>query len=556
MSLYRHPAMKQLATQQAKFAPRDRKIEQIARAETLLEELAPERSYPYQYICYRLTEYRPDVYPDLVLEGEDVQNDLRSFIEDLSQSAKLSPEDVDEPILTIQEAAERLKVSTKTVHRWRDRGLVSHRFVMDGRTRIGFLESSLQRFMRDHEDTVERGGQFTHMSEEERQRILRWARRMSQAPSATLTKVSRRLARRFDRSPETIRYTIKNHDDANPDRAIFPERRGPLNDDSKQSIYNAYRRGASVDAIAKQYRRTRSSIHRVINATRAERLFATPIKFMKHPSFDDESKWGEILGPEPTGVPQKKTIKPPAGLPPYLQNLYGEPVLTREQEQYLFRKMNFLFYRADLIASKVNKNRVRATDLDAIEKYCDEALDIKRRLIRANLRLVVSIAKRHVGPNANLFDLISDGNVSLMRAVEKFDYSRGFKFSTYASWSIMKNYARSIPAEAKISDRFRTGVEEAFDTAPDNRTNVFEEIREHEQLESAVQKILGVLDERERNVLVYRYGLAERSKPQTLEQVGEKIGVSKERVRQIEAQAISKLRRHATEENLEFSLLG
>jgi RNA polymerase sigma factor (sigma-70 family) len=72
------------------------------------------------------------------------------------------------------------------------------------------------------------------------------------------------------------------------------------------------------------------------------------------------------------------------------------------------------------------------------------------------LRLVVSIAKRHVGPVENFFELVSDGNMSLIRAVEKFDYARGNKFSTYASWAIMKNFARTIPDEHRHRDRFRT----------------------------------------------------------------------------------------------------
>ena len=94
----------------------------------------------------------------------------------------------------------------------------------------------------------------------------------------------------------------------------------------------------------------------------------------------------------------------------------------------------------------------------------------KNQIIRSNLRLVVSIAKRHVGPADNFFELVSDGNMSLMRAVEKFDYARGNKFSTYASWAIMKNFARTIPDEHRYHDRFRTSQPELFTSAEDDRT--------------------------------------------------------------------------------------
>ena len=87
------------------------------------------------------------------------------------------------------------------------------------------------------------------------------------------------------------------------------------------------------------------------------------------------------------------------------------------------------------------------------------------------MRLVVSIAKRHAGQTENFFELLSDGNMSLIRAVEKFDFSRGNKFSTYASWAIMKNFARSIPDEKHHRERYVTGHEEVFDGAADNRSN-------------------------------------------------------------------------------------
>src|SRR5262249_61919925 len=93
-----------------------------------------------------------------------------------------------------------------------------------------------------------------------------------------------------------------------------------------------------------------------------------------------------------------------------------------------------------------------AAESDHIEKFQAEALAVKNQIIRANLRLVVSIAKKRVGPTNNFFELVSDGNMSLIRAVEKFDTSRGFKFSTYASWAIMKNFARTIREEKTRRD--------------------------------------------------------------------------------------------------------
>src|SRR5262249_61828500 len=95
-------------------------------------------------------------------------------------------------------------------------------------------------------------------------------------------------------------------------------------------------------------------------------------------------------------------------------------------------------------SGKVDSGHARTQDLEEIERLQQQASDVKERLISANMRLVTSIAKRHSGQTDNFFELLSDGNMSLIRAVEKFDFGRGFKFSTSASWPSTKNFARSL----------------------------------------------------------------------------------------------------------------
>jgi RNA polymerase sigma factor (sigma-70 family) len=555
---YRHPAMKQLRDQQSRYAPKERRLEQVTRAEQLLGEIEGAKQYPYEYLCFRITGYRPEGWPALVLDGGDVQHDLRLFVEDLSATARQLADQVDEPVWTVDEVSRRYNVSPRTVARWRRQGLVARRFIIGGRTKVGFLESSLRRFVTAHRQQVERGSRFRQLTEAERDEIIRRARRMAlvRPGQSGLVEIARRIARKMSRSTETIRLTLKAYDREHPERAIFPNAVPPLDDEAKAQIYLRFRMGVSAEVLARQYQRTRSSIYRVINEMRARRILGTKLEFIDHSSFSQSNVAETILGPLPE-PPLGKTVrrpKAPKGLPPYLGSLYEVPLLDREQEMHLFRQMNYLKYLAHERRSKLDPSRARTADLDEIERLQEDALAVKNQIIRANLRLVVSIAKRHVGPANNFFELVSDGNMSLIRAVEKFDFSRGNKFSTYASWAIMKNFARTIPEENYRRDRFVTGHEEMFEAAADNRTDEHEYESALKRMQEAVKGMLGHLDERERKIIISRFGLGGASE-QTLEQLGRELGITKERVRQIESRAQDKLRRIASEEKLDLPML-
>jgi RNA polymerase primary sigma factor/RNA polymerase sigma factor len=214
--------------------------------------------------------------------------------------------------------------------------------------------------------------------------------------------------------------------------------------------------------------------------------------------------------------------------------------------------MNYLKYKANRLRAKLDPNQPKRSLMDQVERLYDEAVSTKNQIIRANLRLVVSIAKRHVGPTQNFFELVSDGNMSLMRAAEKFDFARGNKFSTYASWAIMKNFARTIPDDHRYHDRFRTSQADMFATAQDERSDQIEQEGAQSQREAQVQRILERLDDREQKIIVRRFGLRRGQEPLTLKQVGAELGVTKERIRQIEARALSKLRKAAEEEKIDF----
>lgn len=547
---YRIAQLRELRDQQIKFAPRGKRIEQADRAEQLLTELDPQREYPFDFLFYRVTEVRPDSTGYRLIKGNDALHDLRLFVEDITDSMNLRVEEASEPVHTVEDLSKMFNVSTKTISRWRDQGLVSRRFLADGRKRVGFLHSSVERFVSQNKTRVKRGERFSQLTDAERDDIIDRARRIA-ATGANLSEVARTVGREVNRSTETIRYTIKKFDQQFPTMAVFPEQREVLSEEDKRAIYQQHHRGVSTVILAKRYRRTRGSIVRILNEQRAAKIMELPLDYIPNPVFEEASMVDEMVADLPAALETPRKVKAPSGLPAYLASLYEVPLLTREQEYHLFRKMNYLKHAASKLRESLDVKSPAVAVMEQIEALYEKSVDVKNKIVQSNLRLVVSIAKRHLAPHDDFFGLISDGNMSLIRAAEKFDYSRGNKFSTYASWAIMKNFARTIPDEFKHQDRFRTSSEEVFDFQQDQRADNFALEIDQAVRTDQIQKILHTLDQREQQIIVRRFGLDHRFEPLTLKEVGEAMGVTKERVRQLEARALTKLRQAASQAKID-----
>jgi RNA polymerase primary sigma factor len=553
MNAFQYPALRELTDQQVRFATPVKRREQLVRAEKLLSEVENTKHYPYQFVCFRLTEFRPDTYGDLLIRGDELKHDLALFIIQVERSLPPVPrEQVAEEMLTLEEVCKRFNVSTKTISRWRLRGLVARRFKANGRSQLGFPLKSVEAFAKNHSERVNKSCKFSHLSDAERDAIILTARDMA-AHGESLTDVSRKIAGDLHRSPEAIRYTIKNFDRSHPDAAIFPKHTGPLDASAKEQIANALQEGTPVDTIAKKFNRTPSSVYRVANEVKAERLMRQPADYMYNAEFDDAKKEAEILGPMPSEdefFTKVRAMKAPKDVEAHMAHLYERPLLTREQEAHLFRKMNFLKHQLHKLREKIDPTRARVQDLEKVDALQTDIKSVRDLLIECNQRLVHSLATKHMQPGQNLDELKSDANVSIMRAVEKFDYSRGNKFSTYATWAVMKNFARSIPDENTRRQRYMTGADEVFDARTDYRTDEQEVLAVADAARERVNKLLEHLDQRTREVIKMRTGLG--GEAMTLEQIGQHFGITKERVRQINVRGMKLLREWAVQQKVEL----
>lgn len=320
----------------------------------------------------------------------------------------------------------------------------------------------------------------------------------------------------------------------------------------RREIFQRYRRGASHETLARAYDLDVAGVRKLLAQVRYQRIKALPLDPVPNDDFPRATAaWEQaILGPAPVPVRPPPRVSLPVDLPPYLASLYEVPLLSREQEVHLFRKMNYLKYQASQRIARLDPERPSNRLLDQIEELYQQSVEVKNQIIRANLRLVVAMTKRYAHHSEPLFELVSDGNISLMRAVERFDYARGFRFSTYASWAIIKNFTQSIWRDHRDHARFPNADEEVFQEAPDQRTNQQAEEVAQIRREGEIAQLLEQLDDRERQIIRYRYGLESGSEPMTLKEVGSVMGVTKERIRQLANRAIAKLHQAAVEQGI------
>ena len=318
---------------------------------------------------------------------------------------------------------------------------------------------------------------------------------------------------------------------------------------------------------------------------------------------DDEVEVEKIDLSVPDGV----SVEDPVRM--YLKEIGKVPLLSAEEEIELAKKMedgNVATEKIQLLKERMqneedeNEKAQIQTEIKELQLDVDHGSDAKKRLAEANLRLVVSIAKRYVGRGMLFLDLIQEGNLGLIKAVEKFDYRKGYKFSTYATWWIRQAITRAIADQARTIripvhmvetinklirvsrqllqelgrepspeeiaaemnmpvDRVREilkisqepvsletpiGEEEDShlgDFIKDDNVPVPADAAAFTLLKEQLEEVLGTLTEREQKVLTLRFGL-EDGRARTLEEVGKEFNVTRERIRQIEAKALRKLR--------------
>lgn len=544
------------------LSPWRHRLHQIAGIIRTIALVEPKRDYPYSFIAFQVTGYRPRrLKDDPMITGKVIIEDLIDLADALTESHPLPVAALPSGSLDADQLSSRFKVSPKTISRWIRRGLVGCWYrLADGASRLLFSPRAIQSFVARNRDLVRRGASFTLMNDDERAKIILRARELAADGQSSLHTVTLRIAEETGRAVETIRYTLRRFDFDNPAQALFDRQESANKQELNRVIHEAFLTGDSIRSLAVRFERTETDIRQIIHRARVDQLAATPVSYMPNDEFDAPDAESVIMADPPRGesdfAEEPTLARMPADLPPYVRDLYNTRLLTAAEERHLFRRMNYLLHRAELIRRRLVAGPAAATpaDVDEFERALQRASPVKDQLVQSNLRLVVSIARRHcpAGAGDRIFELVSDGNVALLRAVEKFDYARGFRFSTYATWAITRAFARAVPEEAVQAARFRTGLDEILIAADDHRSIPFPSEEPKDQIRTRVAAGLSELDERERLIVERRFGLGGDDGGKTFDEIGREIGISKERVRQIEMRALRKLRQSLGEASAEL----
>ncbi|MEL7237332.1 MAG: sigma-70 family RNA polymerase sigma factor [Planctomycetota bacterium] len=280
--------------------------------------------------------------------------------------------------------------------------------------------------------------------------------------------------------------------------------------------------------------------------TKAEALYQEELDYMESEQFDRRGIEKELFDEELNALPMVAWYQPTRDDAFEADKNVGSPQLMKPpEERLMFLRFNFAKKKIGIIQRRIKRNGMYKKDATELVQWHNKFEHLREYLVRTNLALVLAMAKRTRLGDVDFAEVVSEGNMALIRAVDKFNVDKGFKFSTYACRAILKAFSRTAMKHSRHRQRFPVEFE------PDLEKSNWLEIKRDSVKEDCVDELKSIVDTNvaglsdvEQTVLKHRFNWdQEQSSPLTLEQVGRIIGVTKERVRQIQNKALTKIRK-------------
>ncbi len=530
---------------QLEYAPPETRHRQMDAAEALIADIDTKKNYPEDFIIYRITGYRPDRGDEpTTLVGQALLPDLVTFVQVLSEELNLSVDGLERPMIAMDELAERLNTSIKTIQRYRKQGLVCHYFVFpDGIKKLGCFEDSLKRFLNGRDGQLKKAARFTRIEPDVEAAIIEQARQLHRAEYLTLNEAALRLAEQYGRAHETIRLLLRRHDRRAEEsgEAIFLER-GPLRDREIILIHRAWQRGVEPAQLAMRLGKTKPTIHRAVNRRRRDLLRSVTLTFKKLPTFDRPDAETVILSAPSVVTGFEMGVATDAIR--FLEGLQAASTPTLDVAYALLAAFNLLKRRVSKGIASLGE-WPDSEMLDGIETDLRWIAMLERRLVMLGLPAAVMRIEQNIRrplreqAGEEIVELIQLAVGVVVGAIESIDSGRGQRLERVVGLAMDKALARIVvipQAGSRASARHAGGSIALGD--------LFLKVSPWERwlgLRRDLRSHVATLESVERQIIGLRYGL-EGERPRTMLSIAKQLNLSPVKTVRLAQKAVRRLR--------------
>ena len=526
---------------QLEYAPPETRRRQMDAAERLIADIDPKRNYPIDFIVFRITGYRSDRSDEpITLVGQALMPDLVNLVQTLSEALEIREVECNGAVFPLEDIASRLKVSNKTIQRYRKQGLVAKYIIFsDGVKRLACTGEALERFGSVHAPQLRKAATFSRIDGAAESQIISQARALHETENLSLHETAQRIAKQVGRATETIRMLLRRHDRVAA-QPIFAAR-GPLTDREIVVIHRAWQRGVEPALLMRRFGKSKATIYRAVNRRRRDLLRSLNISYIQLATFDlPDSEMVMLSAPVVAGDLLVPPVHDAMALVEHAKQSFKVPP---QAEDGMVAAYNFLKKRAADGIPFLGEWPT-SESLDAIETDLRWASMLRRKLVWQTL----PAALRRIDHNLHrpLREQLGDEIVALTELavhivsteLESSDPSRGQRLNGVVSLAMDKSLAKTVIPQMEG----RAAMRHAIGSLPiRDPLEKFAACDEWLLLRRDLQPHVAKLSTPMRELIELRHGLRGAA-PMTIDAIAKRMNMSRLKVTRLLLRSIKELR--------------